>query len=194
MQFVLFAVSTGNSISFASFILQAADGDSKIGSWLNRGIAVAAVSVVCLIHAFAPKTGIILSNVLGSFKLVLLFLVVCTGFAALAGHTVAPRPRNFSTFAGEGDAVPAGQSGGSASTAAGYAVALLQILYAYSGWENANYVLSEVKDPPKTLKKAAPLAVGTVTILYVLANIAYVSPSPLAPSTERKRRRKANGC
>lgn len=38
-------------------------------------------------------------------------------------------------------------------------------------------MLSEVRDAPRTLKLAAPLAVSTVTVLYVLANIAYVSRS-----------------
>ena len=41
-----------------------------------------------------------------------------------------------------------------------------------------NYVLSEVKHPQRTLKVALPLAVGGVTILYMLANIAYFSAIP----------------
>jgi phosphatidylinositol 4-kinase len=96
--------------------------------------------VVCLIHAFAPRWGIWLSNGLGSFKLILLTLVVCTGFAALAGRTAAPRPNpsNFSSFHGPGWIRPDGSD--SAGAAGGYALALLQVLYAYSGWENANYV------------------------------------------------------
>ena len=80
---------------------------------------------MCLIHAFLPKTGIWLSNALGVFKIGLLLLVVCTGFAALAGRTVAPSPNNFSSFNGPGsiDQGPATSAG----TAAGYALALLQV-------------------------------------------------------------------
>jgi phosphatidylinositol 4-kinase len=117
--------------------------------------------------------GIWLSNGLGAFKLILLSLVVCTGFAALDGRMVSPKPGNFSTFNGPGNAVET-VDGNSAATAAGYALALLQVLYSYSGWENANYVLTEVRDAPRTLRKAAPLAAAAVTILYILANIAYV--------------------
>lgn len=47
-------------------------------------------------------------------------------------------------------------------------------------WENANYVLGEIKNPQKTLKVAVPLAVGGVTILYVLANVAYFAAIPKA--------------
>lgn len=68
-------------------------------------------------------------------------------------------------------------------------------LHLSRGWENANYVsypftvistivlnannetqvLGEVRDAPRTLRKAAPIAVIGIGILYILANIAYVS-------------------
>ncbi|KAB5558261.1 phosphatidylinositol 4-kinase-like protein [Coniochaeta sp. 2T2.1] len=173
VQFVLFAVSTANSISFSSYILKAATDDAQNGTWLNRGISVAAITVVCSIHSFTPRLGIWLSNGLGAFKLILLLLVVCTGFAALAGRTVVPSPHNFSSFHGPGSAHRAEEDTLASSTAAGYALALLQVLYSYSGWENANYVLTEVRDAPRTLRKAAPIAVSAITLLYLLANIAY---------------------
>lgn len=94
--------------------------------------------VVCLIHSFTPRLGIWLSNGFGVLKLVLLLLLVCTGFAALGGRTVAPRPDNFSSFHGGGSSTT--DEDNSSVAAAGYALALLQVLYSYSGWENANYV------------------------------------------------------
>ncbi|KAI6631231.1 hypothetical protein MCOR08_005972 [Pyricularia oryzae] len=177
VQFVLFAVSTGNTISFASYIFKAALGDTAsiengaTSDVRTRSIAVGAITLVCLIHAFLPKTGIWLSNILGCFKLVLLLLVVCAGFAALNGHIANPalRPDNFSTFQGQGTIMKAPDT----KAAGSYAIALLQVLYAYSGWENANYVLTEVRDAPRTLKIAAPMAIASVTLLYVLANIAF---------------------
>ncbi|KAH6624242.1 phosphatidylinositol 4-kinase-like protein [Chaetomium sp. MPI-SDFR-AT-0129] len=174
VQFVLFAISTGNSISFSSYLLQAATGTPQENTWLNVGIAIATITVVCLIHAFAPRWGIWLSNGFGTFKLIMLTLLVCTGFAALAGRTVAPRPDNFSSFHGAGSSRrDPGNSPAAAGAAGGYSIALLQVLYAYSGWENANYVLTEVRDAPKTLRKAAPISVSIVTVLYILANISY---------------------
>ncbi|KAK4106158.1 amino acid transporter [Parathielavia hyrcaniae] len=171
VQFVLFAISTGNSISFSSYLLRAATLDAQDGSWLNRGIAIATITVVCLIHSFAPRLGIWLSNGFGAFKLVLLSLVVCTGFAALAGRTAVPRPDNFSTFHGPGGTIAGDDN--SAGFASSSSLALLQVLYSYGGWENANYVLTEVRNAPKTLRRAAPIAISVVTVLYVLANIAY---------------------
>lgn len=44
VQFVLFAISTGNSIVFSSYLLRAATGDAEDGSWLNRGIAIGVIT------------------------------------------------------------------------------------------------------------------------------------------------------
>lgn len=41
------------------------------------------------------------------------------------------------------------------------------------GYSNANYALSEIRDPVRTIKRAAPLAVFSVSIVYMLVNIAY---------------------
>lgn len=82
--------------------------------------------VVCLIHALTPKLGIWISNVFGTFKLVVLVVIVLTGFAALSGRLKAPKPHNFSTFHGPGTACelpPYAKS----TAAANYAVAILQV-------------------------------------------------------------------
>ena len=36
-----------------------------------------------------------------------------------------------------------------------------------------NYVLSEVRDPVRTIKRAYPIALTFVTVTYLLANVAY---------------------
>ncbi|KAL5614803.1 hypothetical protein BROUX41_004892 [Berkeleyomyces rouxiae] len=172
VQFVLFAVSTSNSISFSSYVLFAATGDEKIGSWANRGIAVGIVTMVSCIHAFTPRAGIYIGNGLGAFKLVLLLFVICSGFSALGGHRKVPDPHNFSSFDG-GSSRSSENDLSTSATAAGYATALLQVLYSYSGWENANYVLTEVRVPERTLKRAAPMATMIVMVCYILANVAY---------------------
>jgi hypothetical protein len=54
-----------------------------------------------------------------------------------------------------------------------YAAAMFKILYSYSGWQCANYVLNEVKNPIRTIKIAGPLGLGITSALYIFANIAY---------------------
>jgi amino acid transporter len=45
----------------------------------------------------------------------------------------------------------------------------------FNGYSNAHYALSETKDPVKTLKRAAPLAMILITVMYLLVNIAYLA-------------------
>lgn len=41
-----------------------------------------------------------------------------------------------------------------------------------------NYALAEVKNPSRTIRIAGPLAIAVVTVLYMLANIAYFAGVP----------------
>ena len=43
----------------------------------------------------------------------------------------------------------------------------------FGGYSDANYVLSEIRDPVRTIKRANPIAIAFITITYMLANIAY---------------------
>lgn len=52
---------------------------------------------------------------------------------------------------------------------------LIKAHRAYDGYQGANYVLSEVRDPVRTMRIAAPLAVGLVTVSYLVVNLAYLA-------------------
>jgi len=173
-QMILLGFSSGNALAFGRYILYAAGNELK-DTYKGRAIGVACVTFAVVLHAVAPKWGVRLFNVLGVFKVIVLLFIVFAGFAALAGHRLVENPHNFDNAFDitSGD----GYGGGGAYQ---YSNALLNIVYSYKGWENANYVLGEIKDPRRTLTIAAPLAVGGVTILYVLANVAYFAAIPKA--------------
>ena len=173
-QMILLGFSSGNALAFGRYILYASGSEAPDG-WQARGIGIAGVTFAIVLHSTLPKWGIRLFNVLGVFKVVILLFIVFSGFAALAGRRLVDNPHNFdNAFRIEsGD----GYGGGGAYA---YSNALLNVVYSYKGWENANYVVSELRHPRKTLAIAAPLAVGGVTILYVLANVAYFAAIPKA--------------
>src|SRR6266571_3292697 len=62
-----------------------------------------------------------------------------------------------------------------------YAAAMFKVLFSYSGWQNANYVLNEVKNPIRTIKIAGPLGLGITSALYIFANVAYFAYVHLSP-------------
>ncbi|GJP96299.1 hypothetical protein CBS115989_9882 [Aspergillus niger] len=155
-------VSASNAITASEYLLSAAGVDST--TWKERGLAIAAVSFAVGVHTCAPRIGRAMQDLLSMVKLFTLLFIVCTGFAALAGHRRIPNPHNFdvkTSFEGTSNN--------------GYEIgtALLDAIFSYQGYDNVNAVLSEVKNPEHTLRIALPSAMGIITVLYVLANVAY---------------------
>ncbi|ODV89810.1 hypothetical protein CANCADRAFT_27600 [Tortispora caseinolytica NRRL Y-17796] len=168
-QMILVGFSSGNCLAFGQYLLFAL-GSQEPSDWNSRLIALAVLTLVCLLHAFKPAWGTRLGDILGVVKIGVLVLIIAGGIAALRMKDL-PGLQNFEHFfANDG-------FGGSLYD---YSVALLNIIYSYKGWENANYVLSEVHNPSRTLSIAGPLAVGATTILYVAVNLAYFAAIPKA--------------
>ncbi|PHH92028.1 hypothetical protein CDD83_9219 [Cordyceps sp. RAO-2017] len=164
---VLLSFSSANALSFGRYVLRAAWGHETDG-WEARSVAVAVVTFAVVLHSILPKWGVRLFSALAIFKVVALLFIVFSGFAALAGHRRVPDPRNFdNVFQSEGD-----------TGAYAVAKALLSVIYSYSGWESSTYVMGELKRPGRTLAAAAPIAMGSVTVLYLLANVAYFAAIP----------------
>lgn len=53
------------------------------------------------------------------------------------------------------------------------AVGLIYVCYAYAGWNGAAYLAGEIRDPVRTLPRALIGGAATVTVLYLLVNLAY---------------------
>ncbi len=131
------------------------------GQWLAVGIVLAfsAVNVAGLRPAAR------LQNLLTALKLgvLALFLIM----AVMVGHgSVA----HFSQTAARTS---------SHSLPAQFAVSLVFVMFAYSGWNAATYVSGEIKNPERNIP--ASLVVGTLTVagLYLLLNAAFVFALPL---------------
>ena len=57
---------------------------------------------------------------------------------------------------------------------AGLGTAMLFVLFTYGGWNDAAYISAEVRDRERNMVRALLYAIGLVTLLYVLVNIAYL--------------------
>jgi APA family basic amino acid/polyamine antiporter len=53
-------------------------------------------------------------------------------------------------------------------------------LFAQTAWTNVTFIGSEVRDPGKNLVRALVIGCGSVVILYLLANLAYVAVLPFS--------------
>lgn len=128
---------------------------------------LACITFSLIVHGTAKDLGIRIQNTLGIVKIFIVLLVCFAGFAALAGNLKVPKPDNFSNaFQG--------------TTSSGYNIAsgLYKVIWSFIGYSNANYALGEIRNPVRTLRIAGPLAIGIVSILYMLANVAYFAAVP----------------
>jgi amino acid transporter len=147
-------------VVFGEYILLAARVEPT--TWNQRGIGLACVTTAFLVHATALKWGLRLQNALGVIKLIIILIII-----------IAPLVRLDKTTDNLKNAFE-----GTSGSAYGVVTSLNNVIWSYVGYSNANYALSETKNPTRTLKIAAPLAIGTVSILYMLVNISYFAGVP----------------
>ncbi|THW92514.1 amino acid transporter [Aureobasidium pullulans] len=88
--------------------------------------------------------------------------IAITGLVVLGGHTRVQDPYANFRNAFEGKA-----------TGYGMTNSLVKIIFSYAGYENAFNIVNEIQNPVKTIKRNASYSLVAVTILYLLANIAY---------------------
>ncbi|XP_064894642.1 large neutral amino acids transporter small subunit 2 [Columba livia] len=119
-----------------------------------------------------------LQDACAAAKLGAIGLVIVTGLVRIAQgkHFWLDPPQ---AFPGEGVA------GGAWPGAGPLALAFLQGSFAYGGWNFLNYLTDELIDPPRNLPRAIFISLPLVTLVYVLANVAYLtamSPQELLQS------------
>jgi amino acid transporter len=59
-------------------------------------------------------------------------------------------------------------------TAAGFGLAMVFVLYAYGGWNDAAFVAAEVRHRHRNMPLALILGTAGITLVYVLVNLAYL--------------------
>lgn len=176
MLFVLLTHFAGNCIAFAKLVLQAFEpGDVNPDYRLQKFVALCLLTFVCLLHTFSTKWGVAVNNMLAIYKVTLVTFIIMVGFAAMGGargKDVSWGDNEHYGLINFKDAMVT-----EPRSMLEYASAILGVLWAYTGWENANYVLSEVRRPrgreSSVFKVASFSAISIVTVLYVLANVAY---------------------
>ncbi|KAH7361625.1 high-affinity methionine permease [Plectosphaerella cucumerina] len=163
---VLLGWAASNSIAFGEYILNAAQ--VEVDRWNQRAVGIACVTTAFLIHGLALKWGLRLQNFLGYIKLIIVFIIIICGFVALGGHLKIDNDFNNFHNAFEG----------TTNSSYGVVMSIYNVIWSYVGYSNANYALSETKNPARTLRLAAPIALAAIGVIYMLVNIAYFAGVP----------------
>ncbi|KAI5782673.1 amino acid permease-domain-containing protein [Geopyxis carbonaria] len=159
--FICLGNTAGNAIAFSQHLLEACNVQDPL-PWAVRGVAIAAITLACLMHGLWRVGGIYVNNILATIKVGTLLVIIGCGFAAYGKAFPNVTTNTFKsgkTF--------------EHTSLYGFSEAMLAVVFSYGGYTNAHYVLSEVFQPQRTLKIGAYSAVALVSVLYILTNIAY---------------------
>ena len=129
-----------------------------VGPTGTKVMAIVAMIVLSAVNYRGVRHGSAVQVTLTLVKVMALVLII--GMAFLFGDPAAPAT------------APALATG--AVTADGIVMALIAGLFAYGGWHMVSYTAEETVDPTRTIPKALMIGTLTVTVLYVLANAAYL--------------------
>lgn len=166
---VILGVSSSNCYAFGIYVLFAL-GIENPTQLQARFVAILGLSICCGLHGVFPNAGRRIFNLIGIFKVIVLLGVTFTGLAVIGGLIEIPnKPHNFDNIF---------QNDGFGGGAYSYSVALLRVFYSYRGWENANFVMGQIRNPERTVPIAGTLAIVLATLLYSLCNIAYFAVIP----------------
>jgi basic amino acid/polyamine antiporter, APA family len=128
-------------------------------------LGLAAVWLVALVHLRGVGLGATFHNAATGLKLALILVFIVAGFAI-----ADPQPISFAPSAADLNYV----------TAAPFAVGLVFVMYAYSGWNASTYIVGEIKDPQRSLPRALVMATLVVLGLYVGLNAVFLYSTPIS--------------
>ena len=124
-------------------------------------VALAPIALLSFIHIRGLGPGRIVQNVLAGLKASALAAIIALGFMFGSGSTAAIV---------SGGGVPV----------SGMLLALVPIMFTYSGWNAATYVAEEIRDPGRNVPLALGLGTVTVIVIYVALNALYLYVLPAA--------------
>ena len=127
-------------------------------------IAVSALLIITAVHMWSVRGGSRFQNVFTLLKLALIVAFIVCGVAA-SGDKQPFLP------------VPDG-AGWRELLSPAFAVCLIYVSYAYSGWNASAYVAGEVRDPQRTLPRSLLWGVTIVAVAYVGLNATFLSLVP----------------
>ncbi len=134
---------------------------------INRmAAALILVAVVTFVHGRSHKASGGLQNWFTVLKVLLI-----VGFVGLVGVTVqAPQQVNLLPTAGDGTLL----------LSSAFAVSLIYVNYAYTGWNSATYITGEIENPARSVPLVLIGGTAIVILLYLALNAAFLYAVPMA--------------
>lgn len=142
-----------------------------VGLSPQRVVALITVWVLTWINLRGVHEGKLVQTTLTIAKVGVLALLVILGLTV--GRNATAIMANF----GAGNFAPHVDLNGAFVLAFG--AAMVGSLFSSDSWNNVTFAAAEVQNPKRNLPLALAIGAGSVTVLYILANFAYLSALPM---------------
>jgi basic amino acid/polyamine antiporter, APA family len=116
--------------------------------------AVALIVAVTMVNYRGVTAGATVQKLFTAIKLAGLLTLIASAFVSGVKAAPSPAPGPFSM--------------------AHFGIAMIACVLSYDGWVAVSFIAGEIKNPKRNLLLALVLGLGTVIVVYVLANVAYL--------------------
>ena len=123
-------------------------------------LAAIVLATLTVINCLGVRAGSTVQSILMVLKILAIAMLVVCGFL------FASRSENPSALL---DRPP------SLDLLTAFGAALVPIIFSYGGWQTATFIAGEIKEPRKNLPRGLILGVTGVVVLYLAANVVYVT-------------------
>jgi APA family basic amino acid/polyamine antiporter len=132
-------------------------------------VGISVLTLTTIVHAYDVKMGGAIQRFFTFFK-----ILVIVGFIA-CGLAMPVKYQSISSSL----------SGFSFDDifSTGFAVSLVWVYYAYSGWNASAYMANEIKNPQRTIPRSLFISTLVVTVLYLFLNAVFLFSTPVAEMT-----------
>ena len=146
---LLLVIQTGGmaavTVTFARYFIELTGMHAP--EWL---VGAAALGVLTVINCLGVKTGGRTQSALMVMKIIAIATLVIAGLALTQPHATVSTTETTSL--------------------ASFGAAMIPVLFAYGGWQTANFVAAEVTQPERNLPRALLIGVAGVVVLYTTVN------------------------
>ncbi|KAJ4304781.1 hypothetical protein N0V90_000309 [Kalmusia sp. IMI 367209] len=195
MAWIYIMAAKPSAMAIQSIVIAESIGSISSGTpaaWFLKLLAALAFLAMVFINSINTEVTLRLSESFTGIKLLTVSLVVVGGFVAVIAHLVNP----YSPLSGGEDWYSKDWFATRSTVSEGhtidwtsmstweryghYSAAIYGGLWAYDGWDNANVVASEIRNPGQALPRAIKAAMIVVLSSYELVNLAYYILLPWA--------------
>jgi len=157
------------TVGFAAPIAAAA---MALGSYVNKVyptvnpiiLALSIIAIITVIHSINLKAGSLFQRIFTIVKVVCIVMFIGFGLFHVPQHTV-----NFTANTNAWNDI----------FSKGFAISLIYVTYAYSGWNAASYISGEMKNAQRNLPRALLVGTLVVMVIYTVLNYVFLYSVPI---------------